>query len=155
MPKDKPQPPEDDTIQQSASQIWLAGLGAFAKAQQQGGKVFESLVREGMEMQRKTQSAASERMSEASERLNAIAHDLSSRATGQWDRLGNLFEDRVARALHQLGVPSAQEVQALKARIEALERAQESRGRPAPAKNPERPTAAKAAPRRTSSRKPE
>jgi poly(hydroxyalkanoate) granule-associated protein len=148
MPKAKPQPPEDSTIKQSASQIWLAGLGAFAKAQEQGGKVFESLVREGMEMQRKTQSAATERM-------NSLAQDLSSRATGQWDRLGNLFEDRVARALHQLGVPSADEIEALKARIDALERAQESRKRPAPAKNGERPAAAKAAPRRTTSRKPE
>lgn len=152
MSKAKPQPPEDSTIKQSASQIWLAGLGAFAKAQEQGGKVFESLVREGMEMQRKTQSAATERISEAGERLDAIARDLSSRANGQWDRLGNLFEDRVARALHQLGVPSAEEIESLKARIEALERAQEARRRPAPSKDPERPTAAT---RRTASRKPD
>ncbi len=155
MPKAKPQPPEDSDIKQSASQIWLAGLGAFAKAQEQGGKVFESLVREGMEMQKKTQSTATERLNEASERMNAIAQDLSSRATGQWDRLGNLFEDRVARALHQLGVPSAGDIEALKARIEALERAQESRRRPAPSPGTERPSAARPASRRTTPRKPE
>ena len=44
-------PPLTNTIRESAQQIWLAGLGAFAKAQAEGGKVFEALVREGQTMQ--------------------------------------------------------------------------------------------------------
>jgi poly(hydroxyalkanoate) granule-associated protein len=39
----------------SAQQIWLAGMGAFSKAQAEGGKVFEALIQEGMSLQRKTQ----------------------------------------------------------------------------------------------------
>ena len=35
------------TVKESAQQIWLAGLGAFAKAQEEGSKVFEALVKEG------------------------------------------------------------------------------------------------------------
>ena len=44
------------TVKDSAQQIWLAGLGAFSKAQEEGGKVFEALVKEGMTIQRKTQA---------------------------------------------------------------------------------------------------
>ena len=40
-------------IKDSAQQIWLAGLGAFSKAQEEGGKVFDTLVKEGLTIQRK------------------------------------------------------------------------------------------------------
>ena len=109
-------------IRDSAQQIWLAGLGAFAKAQAEGGKVFDSLVREGADIQRKTQAAAQERLQEATSRMSGMASEFSSRASGEWDRLGALFEDRVARALQRLGVPGATDLAALQARIDELER---------------------------------
>lgn len=110
-----------DPIKDSAQQIWLAGLGAFAKAQQEGAKVFEALVKEGVGMQKKTQAVAEESISQAQSRLAGMANDLGTRATGQWGKLENIFEERVARALEKLGVPQAAEVAALKARIAALE----------------------------------
>ncbi|GKT22007.1 phasin family protein [Acidovorax sp. SUPP3334] len=110
----------------SAQQIWLAGLGAFAKAQQEGGKVFEALVKEGAAMQRKTQSTAQERLSEAAERMTSAASQFGTRAAGQWDKLETIFEDRVAKALARLGVPTAREVQALHERIDALTQALEA-----------------------------
>ena len=105
-------------VKDSAQQIWLAGLGAFAKAQEEGGKVFEALVKEGLSIQRKTQSAAEEKITEATSKMAAMANDISSKATGQWDKLENIFEDRVAKALNKLGVPSAKDVNALIARID-------------------------------------
>ena len=111
------------TVKDSAQQIWLAGLGAFAKAQQEGGKVFEALVREGQALQRKTQDAAGEQLSEAAQRMGHLASGLGERAAGQWDRLEGIFEERVAKALQRLGVPTAQEVQALRERVAALEEA--------------------------------
>ena len=111
------------TVKESAQQIWLAGLGAFAKAQQEGGKVFEALVREGQALQRKTQDAAGEQLSEAAQRMGHLASGLGERAAGQWDRLEGIFEERVAKALQRLGVPTAQEVQALRERVAALEEA--------------------------------
>ena len=111
-----------DTVKDSAQQIWLAGLGAFSKAQEEGGKVFESLVKEGVAIQRKTQSAAEEKLSEASSRMASMASDISSRATGQWGKLETIFEDRVARALKKLDVPSARDIDALAARIDELNR---------------------------------
>jgi poly(hydroxyalkanoate) granule-associated protein len=110
------------SAREQASEIWLAGLGAFAKAQEQGGKVFEALVKEGAAMQRKTQAAAEEKLSEASQRMSSMAGDMSSRAAGHWDKLETLFEERVSKALRKLGVPMASEVETLAARVKELER---------------------------------
>src|SRR5437588_10275080 len=74
------------TVKESAQQIWLAGLGAFSKAQEEGGKVFDTLVKEGMAIQRKTQAAAEEKISEATSRMATMASDISSKASGQWGR---------------------------------------------------------------------
>lgn len=110
-----------DRVRESAQQIWLAGLGAFAKAQQEGGKVFEALVQDGVNLQRKTQAVAQERMAEATERITEMAGGLSAKAGQQWGKLESIFEDRVARALGGLGVPSAQELQLLSQRVQDLE----------------------------------
>ncbi len=108
------------SVKDSAQQIWQAGLGAFTKAQVEGTKAFESLVREGVSFQRKTQSAAEEKISEATQKMTSMATDISSKASGQWDKLESIFEDRVAKALNKLGVPSAKDIEVLIARIDAL-----------------------------------
>jgi poly(hydroxyalkanoate) granule-associated protein len=111
-----------DTVKESAQQIWLAGLGAFSKAQEEGGRVFEALVKEGVGLQRKTQSVAEGKLSEASSRMSSMASDLSSKAAGQWDKLESIFEERVSRALKKLGVPTSRDIDALVARVEELNR---------------------------------
>ena len=137
------------TVKDSAQQIWLAGLGAFSKAQEEGGKVFEALVKEGLSIQRKTQAVAEEKITEATSRVTTMATDIGSKAQGQWDKLENIFEDRVAKALSKLGVPSARDLEALSARVDALAK---GAGKPAPvkaaAKAPAKkaPAARKAAP---------
>ena len=108
------------SVKDSAQQIWQAGLGAFTKAQAEGTKAFEALVKEGVSMQKKTQAAAEEKISEATSRVTAMAGGLTSKATGQWGKLEDIFEERVAKALNKLGVPSAKDVNALIARIDAL-----------------------------------
>ena len=113
------------TVRESAGQIWLAGLGAFAKAQEEGGKVFEALVKEGLSLQRKTQAAAEEKLSEATTRMASMASDISSRASGQWDKLETIFEQRVSRAMNRLGAPSASDMETLMARIDELQRSVE------------------------------
>jgi poly(hydroxyalkanoate) granule-associated protein len=110
------------TVKESAQQIWLAGLGAFAKAQEEGGKVFEALVKEGTSIQRKTQAAAEEKISEATNRMATMATDISSKASGQWGKLEDIFEERVSKALNKLGVPSSKDIDVLVARIEELNR---------------------------------
>jgi len=114
--------PLTGSVKDSAQQIWQAGLGAFNKAQAEGTKTFEALVKEGVSLQRKTQSAAEEKISETTSKMSNMATDISSKASGQWDKLESIFEDRVAKALNKLGVPSAKEVSALIARIDELDK---------------------------------
>ena len=107
--KDAPEAQLAGLIKDSANQIWLAGLGAFAKAQKEGVKVFESLVAEGEKFQEKTKTAADDRLA-----------DVRARATGTWDKLEKVFEDRVARALNSLSVPSRKDIEHLSRRVAEL-----------------------------------
>ena len=117
--------PKDDKsaerIKDSAQQIWLAGLGAFAKMQQEGSKAFEALVKDGQGMQKKTQQAAEETLVQAQARMAGIANDFGAKASGGWGKLENIFEERVARALVNIGTPTAAEFAALQERVAALE----------------------------------
>ena len=117
--------PLPGSVKDSAQQIWQAGLGAFTKAQAEGTKAIEALIKEGVSMQRKTQSVAEEKISEASSKMSSMATDISSKASGQWDKLESIFEDRVAKALNKLGVPSAKDVNALIARIDELNKSEQ------------------------------
>lgn len=133
-------------VKESAQQIWLAGLGAFSRAQEEGGKMFETLAKEGLSIQRKTQAVAEEKISEATSKMASMAGDIQSKAGHQWDKLENIFEDRVAKALNKLGVPSAKDVDALIARIDELNKSVQKMGGKAPAaKAPAKPAAKKAA----------
>ena len=144
--------PLSGAIKDSAQQIWLAGLGAFSKAQAEGGKAFETLVKEGLSIQRKTQSVAEERINEATSRMSDMANGISSKAVGQWDKLENIFEERVAKALNKLGVPSAKDVDALIARIDELNAHVQQLGGKGKTAAPK--AAAKAAPAKKAAAKP-
>lgn len=115
-------------IRESAEKIWLAGLGAFAKARQEPTRAFETLVREGLSLQSRTRVLAGERLDEVSDRVNEVKTQISARATHSWDKLEQVFEDRVARSLASLGVPSRKEVQALIDRVDDLTQALEALG---------------------------
>ncbi|HQO28306.1 MAG TPA: phasin family protein [Accumulibacter sp.] len=128
-----------DTIKQSAREIWLAGLGAFAKAQEEGGKVFDALVKEGATLQGKTRKATGETFAQ-----------VAGKASGTWDRLEQVFENRVARALGSLGVPTRQDIDTLSQRVADLHAAVQSLTEPQPAsaaasKRPSKAAAAKPA----------
>ncbi|PIT75859.1 phasin family protein [Limnohabitans sp. G3-2] len=104
-----------------AQHVWLAGLGAMAKAQEQGSKAIETLLSDGLAFQRKSQAEAQQRLHEATERLSHLATDFGQQATGRVDKLEHLFEDRVAKALHRLGMPTLLDIQMLSDRVAQLE----------------------------------
>ncbi|HEY1132698.1 MAG TPA: phasin family protein [Roseateles sp.] len=107
-------------VKDSAQQIWAAGLASFAKAQGEGSKVFEALVSEGLKLQKKTQSAAEEKLSAVASKVSGMAGDVGSKAGQHWDKLESIFEQRVAKALKSLGVPSAGDIDNLIKRIDGL-----------------------------------
>ena len=108
------------SVKDSAQQIWLAGLGAFSKAQDEGNKVFENLVKQGVELQERTKKLADQAVVEVAGKATEVAGKLSTRATTQWDKLETVFEERVARAMSRLGVPTNKDLQTLSKRIEEL-----------------------------------
>ena len=111
----------DQAFAPPAHQVWLAGLGAMAKAQEQGSKAMEALLSDGLAFQRKSQAEAQQRLQEATERLSHLASDFGQNASGRVDKLEHLFEDRVAKALHRLGMPSLLDIQMLSERVAQLE----------------------------------
>ena len=128
------------TVKDSAQQIWLAGLGAFAKAQGGGSKVFDALMKEGASLQRKTQTAAEEALGDVAGKMTAMAGEVGHKANAQWDKLETIFEERTARAMSKLGVPSVKELSALVARMDALAAAvAKLDGTATPASKPARP----------------
>ncbi len=110
------------TVMDSAQQIWLAGLGAFAKAQQEGGKLFESLVKEGAALDAKTRKFTEARVNEARGNVESTLGQVRERSQETWDKLEKVFEDRVARALARLGIPGQDELKTLTRRVEELSR---------------------------------
>jgi poly(hydroxyalkanoate) granule-associated protein len=104
----------------SSHQIWLAGLGAFSQAKQEGAKFFETLVKQGEELQDRTKRAATETAAAARGAATAKAKEMQQMAGGTWDKLEQVFEDRVARALSKLGVYTQNDVQRLAARVDEL-----------------------------------
>lgn len=129
------------TVKDSAQQIWLAGLGAFSKAQEEGGKVFEALVKEGVTLQKKTQSVAEEKISEVANKMSGMAGDVTSKAGQHWDKLEAIFEERTARALGKLGVPSGKDVAALTKRVDELSAQLAKMGKAPAAKTAAKPVA--------------
>lgn len=130
-------------VKASAHQIWLAGMGAFSKAQEEGTKVFEALVKEGMSLQKKTQGLAEDKINEVTGKMSAMADTVSAKAGQNWDKLEAIFEQRTAKALNKLGVPTAKDVDALVQRVDALTAAVAKLSKTAPAKTVKAPKAPK------------
>jgi len=136
-------------VKDSAQQIWLAGMGAFSRAQAEGTKVFETLVKEGASLQKKTQSDVEEKLGAVTGKMSSMASDVQAKAGQHWDKLESIFEERTAKALNKLGVPSAKDVDALVARIDELSAKVAKLSKTAPAKT----AAAKPAAKRAAARK--
>ncbi|AOY87624.1 poly(hydroxyalkanoate) granule-associated protein [Marinobacter salinus] len=104
-------------IKGSARQIWLAGLGAYTKAEEDTGRFFDRLVQEGEQLENKTRGVVEKQIKSVEDRVGGVRE----RATGTWDKLEHLFDERVSGALRRLGIHRREEIEALERRIEALE----------------------------------
>ena len=110
-------------IMEQAEQIWLAGLGAFAKAQEQSGKVYETLVKEGAALEKATRKLTGSKVEEVRGMVEKSVSQVKERATDTWDRLEQVFENRVSKALGTLGIPGRDELELLAKRVDELSKA--------------------------------
>ncbi|MET0328573.1 MAG: phasin family protein [Luteimonas sp.] len=139
------------SISESAQQIWLAGVGAFGRAQAEGSRLFEGLMKEGAGLEKSARDFASTRAGTVRSAVETGVGQTRDRAADTWDRLEKVFEDRVQRALVKLGVPGREDVRALSARVDALTEALQRRGAASAKKTAKAP--AKKAPTKTAPRK--
>lgn len=107
-------------LSESAQQVWLAGVGAFGRAQAEGTKLFEALVKEGMGFEQSARRFAGGRADQVRDAVEARVGQARERANDTWDRLEKVFEDRVQRALVRLNVPGREDLAGLSARVDAL-----------------------------------
>ncbi len=107
-------------VHASAQQIWQAGLDAFAKTQQKGGKVISRLAKDSSSLRQRTRRVAEDQVSDVSEGLHKMSGRVSKQATASWNSLEQLIEETVTRSLTSLGLSTQNELLALHKRIDAL-----------------------------------
>lgn len=105
-----------DKVRDSANQIWLAGLGAYAKAEAEGSKLFDALVQDGERLELRTRSYIDRHFTSAKDKVDG----LRARATGSWNKVERAFDERVSSALSRLSIPSRNDVDEAIAQIDAI-----------------------------------
>lgn len=118
-----------EAVRASVQQIWQAGLGAFAKAQQEGGEAFAKPVKDGMQLEKQARKPGRRKAAGVTDTIAKVAGSVNKHAAGSCNSLEQVFEDRVARSLASLGVPTRSDIQELAGRIEELDRAVAALGR--------------------------
>ena len=158
--------------QDYAHEIWLAGLGAFSLAQEEGGKIvkqgskaidntsrkvigesnklFDRLVKEGSKLESKGRKLATDTVGGVRGDVESSVDKVRKSAQTNWDKLEKVFEQRVARALSRLGVPTSDEINELSKRVAELnkrvgELAKKQEAKPATKPAASKPAASKPA----------
>lgn len=115
-------------VAESAQKVWLASLGAVAKAQANSGKIVESLadqagvlVAEGKKIEARVMSAASAKAKEAQAAAKSFAKTKSAETAQTLGKLEGVFEERVSKTLNTFGIPSSKQVRELIVRMEELQ----------------------------------
>jgi poly(hydroxyalkanoate) granule-associated protein len=124
-------------VMDSAQQIWLAGLGALSRTQQEGGKFFDALVAEGVRIQEKTHAYSEEQTRQAIDQAEPWLEGARKRTSEAMGKLEQAFDARMVRTLQRMHIPTHQDIQELSARLDALTRevrAARSTTRPAAAR---------------------
>ncbi len=144
------------SLSESAQQIWLAGVGAFSRAQAEGPNGCEALVKEGLTLEQTARKFAGGQADAVRDAVESKVGQARERATDTWDRLEKVFEERVQRALVKLGVPGRDDLNELSRRVDALTaELRKQGGAPArkAAKTPAARTTAAKAPRKAAAKK--
>ena len=91
-------------------QIWLAGLGAFSRAEEEGNKLFDSLVKVGEELESKTTEIADQTVEKVSEKAKESVTDTK-------DKVEKLIDHSVNHSLNRIGLVTVKDIQYLESLI--------------------------------------
>jgi len=110
-----------------ARKIWLAGLGAYAKAGQEGSEYFKDLVKSGEGVEKQGKKLVNEQVEAANSQIDSVKSTVTSNVSSvkskfevQIDKIEKAFDNRVASALNRIGIPSKQDVEVLSAKLDEL-----------------------------------
>lgn len=103
-------------LKESASKIWLAGLGALAAAEEEGSKLFKNLVEKGEKWESKGRRTVNDVRDNVQEKVD----EAKDKASSTWDQVNERFDDMLAGALKRFGVPAREEIATLTKRVEEL-----------------------------------
>jgi poly(hydroxyalkanoate) granule-associated protein len=106
---------QKDVIE-SANKIWLAGLGAMSVAEEEGSKLFKTLVKKGEGFEKRGKKQFEKVQHTVEEQVETAV----GKADNAFGRFGKGFDAKVADTLNKLGVPSRMEIQKLTRRVEQL-----------------------------------
>lgn len=107
-------------VKQYTRKAWLAGLGAYARAGQEGYDYFKELVKTGETVEKDGKKLVNKKMNAVNERVDDLKSDAVQAVEGRLEHIENAFDQRVARALNRLGMPSRHDLDALSVRLEQL-----------------------------------
>jgi poly(hydroxyalkanoate) granule-associated protein len=110
-------------VRQYARKIWLAGLGAYSKVNQEGTEYIRELIKTGEKVENEARKTFDEKMEAANSEIDSVRGEVTgvvNRVEGKLDRIETAFDRRVARALNRVGIPSKRDVDLLSAKLDEL-----------------------------------
>ena len=99
-------------IMESAHKVWLAGLGAVAMAEQEGGKFFSNLMEQGQKIENKSKKQV--------EKAKGTVSGMKTVAESYWETFGRTVDDQMTAVIHRIGVPTKDEIETLTKKVEDL-----------------------------------
>ncbi|TBU76877.1 poly(3-hydroxyalkanoate) granule-associated protein PhaI [Pseudomonas daroniae] len=106
-----------------ARKVWLAGLGVYAKAGQEGLDYLRELIRLGAEAEQRGKKQVNEQVEAANGQIDGVKSRVSvvkNKVAARIEKIEQAFDSRVAGALNRLGVPARQDIEALSAKLDEL-----------------------------------
>lgn len=107
-------------VKHAARQIWLAGLGAYSKAGQEGAGYLKDLIKSGESVEKQGKKLVTEQVEAANDTVKTGVSSVKEKVEVQLDKVEKAFDARVASALNRLGIPSKKDVAALSAKLDEL-----------------------------------
>ncbi|MCF6288373.1 MAG: phasin family protein [Proteobacteria bacterium] len=109
-------------IKNSINNLWLAGLGVASLAQKETIKAYDSLIKEGKTLEKKSNKLAKQVSNKAEKRLSNIRKI----ADKQFDKVENLFgnkiDNRIENVLKKLNIPTIKDIKGLGSKVDSIAR---------------------------------
>lgn len=109
-------------VAESAHQIWLAGLGAFAKAQAEGSRLFDQLIEDGTELEKQTRKYTTDKLGELRGRMEQTVERVRNSSQASMARIQAVVDERIAKAVQRMAVPTREDFAELARKVGEINR---------------------------------